>query len=349
MKKVLAILLTLAMALSLSITAFAADIVIPASGSELTDSNNSYEEDLTVNYTYTAPDTTAEKVFNVTVAFTLPTDMALTYTDTQNVYTWDHAKGKYVLDTENSTKAAGELTGEGAFTITVTNRSNVPVEFDVAYTANTAAVFASEVTYTTDYENVALATVADGHTIGETGISITDPTKATTANTTFDSANCTGKLSVTGINTGKTPGASGTDTLGTFTVTIGEFVAAGEEEESGEGATAYELLADSPLPDSTNKWQNTITPGLSNDLGFYADIDNSRFVFSLYRLSFNEVFVNKGNGSYVYEEIDEGDDYKDTSTYTLIIEDGKLVGFDFDYVSTYGDGYEVHAKYRPEV
>ena len=42
-------------------------------------------------------------------------------------------------------------------------------------------------------------------TDSETGISITDTTKATTANTTFASANCTGKLSVTGINTGKTP------------------------------------------------------------------------------------------------------------------------------------------------
>lgn len=120
MKKVISTALALAMTLSMSVGAFAAD-----NSATLTGGESSSSKDITVKATLqTSPAET--EVYSVDVTWT---DMTFTYTQPQNKV-WNPATHSYTT-TDNG--AGGWDKNEA--TVTVTNHSNKEVNVNVSYSA----------------------------------------------------------------------------------------------------------------------------------------------------------------------------------------------------------------------
>lgn len=124
MKKVTSLLLALVMALALSVTAFAHDSV-----------PKSEYQDVTAGYT-------AENVSKSATVydFTITWDASknnLAYYGEQATYTWNTSELKYKPNTESETYKAAGWYGEAKVVVTVTNRSEVALEFTTKEENNT--------------------------------------------------------------------------------------------------------------------------------------------------------------------------------------------------------------------
>lgn len=120
MKKIMSLVLALALVLSMGVTVFAAESetveTVPDS------------KDINVTAGYTAPTySAAATVYHVVIGW--QQTGTITYTDAKNVYNWtvsDGDNGQYVRDDEKS-EAAKWTVANAAVAITVTNKSNAAI------------------------------------------------------------------------------------------------------------------------------------------------------------------------------------------------------------------------------
>ena len=124
MKKVLSFVLALVMVLALSVTAFAYDSV-------------SQSEDKNVTAGYKAENVSkSATVYNFTITWdTSKNDLA--YYGEQAIYTWDTSDLKYKANTESADYKAAGWYGKAEVVVTVTNRSEVALDFTTADSNNT--------------------------------------------------------------------------------------------------------------------------------------------------------------------------------------------------------------------
>lgn len=181
MKKTFSLILALALVLSLSATAFAADI---------TPSGNNGSKDVTATYVAGAESGT---VYGVDISWG---SMVFTYTDASKG-TWNADEHQY----ENGTEAAWSC-AEGANKITVTNHSNAPISVTPSYTKETAY---SEADMSFDTAKLTVATADNGQ--GENGAG-----KETTGTITVTASGTLTKNDSTTAESGTT--------IGTITLTI---------------------------------------------------------------------------------------------------------------------------------
>lgn len=124
MKKVLSFVLALVMVLALSVTAFAYDSV-----------NKSENQDVTAGYKAENVSKSAT-VYNFTITWdTSKNDLA--YYGEQAIYTWDTSDLKYKANTESTDYKAAGWYGKAEVKVTVTNRSEVALDFTTADSNNT--------------------------------------------------------------------------------------------------------------------------------------------------------------------------------------------------------------------
>lgn len=182
MKKTLSLILALTLILSMSITAFAADIT-PTGGSN---------HNVTATYQAGA---TSGTVYGVDISWG---DMVFTYTDASKG-TWNADNHVY-----DNPVAAKWTCAEGANIITVTNHSNAPISVAPSYTAETAY---SSATMSFDNATLTLATADNGE--GDNGAG-----KATTGTITVTAGGTLTKDDNTSATTGTT--------IGQITLTIAD-------------------------------------------------------------------------------------------------------------------------------
>lgn len=235
MKKIICLALVAAMMLTMSVTVFAGELDQSA--------------DVTVDYTYEEGANTAEKKLSAVLEYTLPTTVTVTGGDTE--YTWDAANGKYVAGTPAADTYA--LENDGAFSIKVTNKSNVDINYEVSYAANNASLFTNELDGDMTNASGKVATVAAGQEVGEENIVITDVTAATATGKTFNNATCTGALKITAVNGTLAASGSGVK-LGAFTVKIEEAAAIATVADLAKKMNPYPLWDDATNWDNPNIW-----------------------------------------------------------------------------------------------
>lgn len=124
MKKVLSFVLALVMVLALSVTAFAHDSV-----------PKSEYQDVTAGYTAENVSKSAT-VYNFTITWDASQN-DLAYYGEQATYTWNTSELKYKPNTESATYKAAGWYGEAKVVVTVTNRSEVALEFTTKDENNT--------------------------------------------------------------------------------------------------------------------------------------------------------------------------------------------------------------------
>ena len=127
MKKIMSLVLALALVLSMGVTVFATGESGSITVTDPTDpANNSKNIDVTAGYT--APIyKSAGTVYHVVIGW--KQSGTITYTGAKNVYKWtvsDNDNGKYVKD-ETESKEAGWNVSGAAVAITVTNKSNAAI------------------------------------------------------------------------------------------------------------------------------------------------------------------------------------------------------------------------------
>lgn len=124
MKKVLSFVLALVMVLALSVTAFAYDSV-----------PKSENKDVTAGYTAENV-TKSATVYNFTITWdTSKNDLA--YYGEQAIYTWDTSDLKYKPNTGSENYKAAGWYGKAEVKVTVTNRSEVALDFTTKDENNT--------------------------------------------------------------------------------------------------------------------------------------------------------------------------------------------------------------------
>lgn len=156
MKKILSLVLTLALVMSLGITAFAAEL------------NGENSKDVTANY---QAGEASQKVYLVDIVWG---SLEFTYTDASEG-TWDPETHTYT-----GTKAAEWSCEEGANKVAVTNHSNAEVTVEIA---NSNVM--DGVTLTWDKETLTLPTSDNGEN-GAAGTPTTDSALLTVAGTITD-------------------------------------------------------------------------------------------------------------------------------------------------------------------
>lgn len=127
MKKIMSLVLALALVLSMGVTVFADE---NSGSTTVTDPIDAAGKSKDINVTagYTAPTyKSAGTVYHVVIGW--KQSGTITYTGAQNVYKWtvsDNDNGKYVKD-ETESKEAGWNVSGAAVAITVTNKSNAAI------------------------------------------------------------------------------------------------------------------------------------------------------------------------------------------------------------------------------
>lgn len=127
MKKALSMILVLTMVLALALPAMAAETIEPSEGASSTD----------VKATYKAPqDKISGNVYTATIAWKAAevTDGDLTFTGATTAYVWNPALMKYEVKEVKGTSAAAKWTGSAGYVVTVTNKSNAEIAYNVTAT-----------------------------------------------------------------------------------------------------------------------------------------------------------------------------------------------------------------------
>lgn len=129
MKKALSMILVLTMVLALALPAMAAETEIkPSEGASSTD----------VKATYNAPkDKISGKIYTATIAWEAEkvTGDPLTFTGATTAYVWNPTAMKYEKqDVGEGKSAAAKWTGSAGYVVTVTNKSNAEIAYNVTAT-----------------------------------------------------------------------------------------------------------------------------------------------------------------------------------------------------------------------
>lgn len=136
MKKIMSLVLALALVLSMGVTVFAEEATDPTTatvgnGSETLPADNNTKVEVKAQYT-TGENKNAGTRYYVTLSWTVAS--TLSYTDKSTTYTWDTTNMKYVSTTNNDAKWLES--GTATVNLTVENRSNAEITAtcsDVAY------------------------------------------------------------------------------------------------------------------------------------------------------------------------------------------------------------------------
>lgn len=126
MKKIMSLVLALALVLSMGVTVFAAESTNPTTVKSEDIDNNQTNIDVTAGYEKPSY-TVASTVYHVVIGW--KQSGTITYTDAKNVYNWtvsENDNGKYVKDETKSTEAKWTVS-DAAVEITVTNKSNAAI------------------------------------------------------------------------------------------------------------------------------------------------------------------------------------------------------------------------------
>ena len=135
MKKIMSLVLALALVLSMGVTVFAEENSGSTTVTDPTDpANNSKNIDVTAGYT--APTYSAATVYHVVIGW--QQTGTITYKDASYTYTWNAEQTKYETPTEAKT-AAWTVSG-AAVEITVTNKSNAAITATCAAPAAGAGI-----------------------------------------------------------------------------------------------------------------------------------------------------------------------------------------------------------------
>ena len=128
MKKALSMILVLTMVLALALPAMAAEANVPTNG----------DTSKNVTATYNAPQNRISgKVYTATIAWNAAegTGEALTFTGATTAYVWNPDKMQYEQkDNVKGTSAAAKWTGSAGYVVTVTNKSNADIAYNVTAT-----------------------------------------------------------------------------------------------------------------------------------------------------------------------------------------------------------------------
>ena len=212
MKKTLSIILALVLALSLSVTAFAAE------------NNGTSSTDITVNGTYIPSTSSADETISVDIVWDA---MDFTYTGASQG-TWNPATHTYDGATEGGWS-------DNTPAVTVTNHSNVAVNATLGFTADVAGVVGTftEASGTANDGVLELAT-ADGTTVenaptatanfGISGTAIDANQKLGTITVTIKNVIDTFAELQAAVNAGGTVKLGGNITLGDETLVVGSSV-----------------------------------------------------------------------------------------------------------------------------
>ena len=124
MKKIMSLVLALALVLSMGITVFAAESTNPTTVKSEDIDNNRTNIDVTAGYT--APSyTVASTVYHVVVAWEKAG--TIKYVGDNFTYTWNPETGDNGEYTKNGTPAHWEVSADAKVAITVTNKSNAAI------------------------------------------------------------------------------------------------------------------------------------------------------------------------------------------------------------------------------
>lgn len=193
MKKILSMILVLAMIFALGATAFALDTTVGDTA-----------KDVTADYaTATAP--VPGTVYYVTIAWAQDSN-TIKYTAGATAYKWSGSSMYYVEDTEHNVEPA--WSGEAQYTVTVTNQSNASITATAAWADKNGVISTCAFT-----GNNATLTTAAVYDVG--GVATAIPTNNTTQVGTAQPADIVANIS------GMTGAIAAADTvIGTITVTI---------------------------------------------------------------------------------------------------------------------------------
>ena len=124
MKKIMSLVLALALVLSMGVTVFAAESTNPTTVKSEDIDNNQTNIDVTAGYT--APSyTVASTVYHVVVAW--EKSGTINYVGDNFTYTWNPETGDNGEYTKNGTAAHWEVSADAKVAITVTNKSNAAI------------------------------------------------------------------------------------------------------------------------------------------------------------------------------------------------------------------------------
>lgn len=191
MKKIMSLVLALALVLSMGVTVFAKDVTVGNDADTIPENSNTVN--VTANYV-PGENVSAGTKYLVNVSWTVSGN--LTYKDKTKTYTWDTGNMQYEL---TDTAEAGAWSGSATVDLTVTNKSNADIsvqcsDVKMATGLNMTAQFNQQ---TFDVKTAAPADVTD------TSVKVADPVTA--------------KLTISGVSGEIT--AENT-TVASFTVTI---------------------------------------------------------------------------------------------------------------------------------
>ena len=202
-------------------TAAAISVPASASGTETIVEAGDTDLDVNVGYTFEEDSTaSAEKVYVVDLEYTFPTTVV--YHESNTEYIWDADIGAY--RTETTVQESVEF--DGGFSITVTNRSNIDIRYEVTYTPNADSLFVNALDGDMVNATGVVQTIAAGQISTESGIQIENVEEATAVpdSLSFHSETCSGTLAISGIKSGATLSKEGGSNiaLGSFRVAIAE-------------------------------------------------------------------------------------------------------------------------------
>lgn len=191
MKKIMSLVLALALVLSMGVTVFAADVTV-GNGDD-TIPENSNPVNVTAKYV-AGENVSAGTKYLVNVSWTVSS--TLTYKDKTKTYTWNTNDMQYQL---THTAETGTWTGDATVDLTVTNKSNADISVQCSDVKKAAGL---SMTAQFDKQTFDVKTAAPTD-VSDTSVKVADPVTA--------------KLSISGVSGAIT--AENT-TVASFTVTI---------------------------------------------------------------------------------------------------------------------------------
>lgn len=149
MKKIMSLVLALALVLSMGVTVFAKDVTVGNDADTIPENSNTV--DVTAEYV-PGDSVSAGTKYLVNVSWTVSGN--LTYKDKTKTYTWDTGKMQYE---HTATAEAGTWSGGATVDLTVTNKSNADISVECSNVTKAAGL---TMTATFDKQTFDVATAA---------------------------------------------------------------------------------------------------------------------------------------------------------------------------------------------
>lgn len=166
MKKIMSLVLALALVLSMGVTVFAEEATVGDSTGTIPANSNTVN--VTANYV-AGKNVSAGTKYLVNVSWNV--SGTLTYTDKTKTYTWSTTDMKYEL---TDTAETGTWTGDATVDLTVTNKSNADISVECSDVTKAAGL---TMTATFDKQTFDVKTAAPAE-VTDTSVKVADPVTA---------------------------------------------------------------------------------------------------------------------------------------------------------------------------